>query len=129
MSKIECKGGKTKQSMRDECNINVIMRRYKKSGQLPLFHGKTPVYGDFSTVQSYQESLDVVQKADALFRCLPAALRRKLENNPGNFLAYVRDEKNREEMQNYGLIKQTRAEREIEKVVKKTEEAKKNETV
>ena len=62
---------RTKQSFKDECDINNILKKYNKTGQLPAMIKADPKYGDFSNSASYQESLNLVLLAQEQFSNLP----------------------------------------------------------
>lgn len=94
----------TKQSFKDECDINNIMRKYQNTGQLPAMIKSNPTYGDFSKVGSYQESLHVVMKAQEQFDALSSKIRRRFDNDPAKFLEFCNNKENREEMIELGLI-------------------------
>lgn len=81
----------TKQSFKDECDINHIMARYKKTGQLPDMIRENPQFGDFSDVPSYLEAWNRVQFAETQFAALPAAVRQECFNDPAVFLEKVKD--------------------------------------
>ena len=70
---IVCSGGRTHQSFKEECDINVIMKRAQRSGMLPP-KVRQEMYGDFSDVKDYQMSLDIVLKSQALFDSLPSVV-------------------------------------------------------
>lgn len=82
---------RTKGSFKEECDINKIIARAKKSGMLPP-SAKVPVYGDFADVPSYQAALDLVIQAEAAFAALPADVRAECFNSPQVFLEKVKDE-------------------------------------
>jgi phage internal scaffolding protein len=94
---------KTKQSEKQSCDINYIINRYQKTGELPLYQ-RTPIYGDFADVPTYQESLNVLRDAHEQFDNLPAKVREKFKNNPERFLEFVSDESNKPAMMEMGLI-------------------------
>lgn len=101
---LTCPGdGRTKQSFRDECDINNIMRKYNKTGLLPDMIKANPRYGDFSSVLTYQESLQVVFEAQKQFENLPANVRARFGNEPAHFLAFANDPQNVSEMVSMGL--------------------------
>lgn len=94
----------THQSMKDDCDINRIMMKYQKTGVLD--HAKTyeGQYADFSKVTGdYQEHMNAVLEADQMFLTLPSSIRKKFDNDPGQFLAFVDDPSNAEEMIELGL--------------------------
>lgn len=82
---------RTKQSFKTECDVNHIVARYKKTGELPRLARQDARYGDFSDVPSYLEALERVQIAEAAFAALPAAVRKDCDNDPEVFLRKVQD--------------------------------------
>jgi len=81
----------THQSFRDECDINVIMRRWNNNGQLPQLNERTPDYGDFSNVMEYLDALKAVDQAATDFQALPSAVREACGNDPARFIAICQD--------------------------------------
>ncbi|QKI28939.1 VP3 [Kummerowia striata gokushovirus] len=94
----------TKQSFRDECDINNIMRRYEATGTIDHINRRQPQYGDFSDVSSYQEAIDIVTRAEELFSELPARVRDRFNNDPNNLLEFMADPNNKDEAMELGLI-------------------------
>lgn len=97
----------TDQSQKKDCDINVILDRYKETGYLvdPLHQGtRKPVFGDFTEVPDYQGCLDLIREADARFMELPAAVRDRFGNNPQEIFDFIANENNREEAIKLGLI-------------------------
>lgn len=93
----------TKQSFKDECDVNRIVARAQKTGFMPSGE-RQPQYGDFSNVPDYRESLDIVMKADASFAALPAEVRKYFDNDPAAYMDFLSDEKNRDEAIKLGLV-------------------------
>lgn len=93
----------TKQSFRDEADINEIVRRF---GVLPPVRSDIPLptYGDFTGVKDFRSALDAVMRAEDSFMQVPADIRAKFENDPQRFVAFCSDEANRGELQRMGLI-------------------------
>jgi phage internal scaffolding protein len=94
---------KTKQSFKDECDINLMVERYEKTGLLPQMINDNPAYGDFSNPLDYQSSLDLIMKADEQFMALPANIRDRFKDDAREFLAFVNDSKNSDELVSMGL--------------------------
>lgn len=94
----------TQQHFKDQCDINNIMRRYEKTGQIDFLQANPGVYDDVSDIVDYQEALNIQIAAESAFMALPSKLRKDFDNDPGKFLAFAHDEKNREKMIEYGLI-------------------------
>jgi len=96
----------THQSMKDECDINRIMLKWQKTGVID--HAKTfeGQYADFTHVTGdYQEHMNAVIQANEMFGTLPSTVRKRFNNDPGEFLEFVGDPDNLEEMQRLGLSK------------------------
>jgi len=94
---------RTKQSFRDECDINNIVKRFNVTGQLPV-GSVQPQYGDFSGITDYQSALNAVMAAQDSFLALPAKLRARFDNDPALFVEFASDEANRDEMKALGLL-------------------------
>lgn len=94
---------KTNQNMAAECDINNIMRKYKKTGFVPVNTKGEPVYGDFSGIGDYQENMNKLIAANDAFMALPSYIRKKFANDPANYVDYCLDESNNEEAVRLGL--------------------------
>jgi len=100
---LACRGGRTKQSFKEQCDINWIMERYNKTGQFPDLVKREGKYGDFSSAGTYQEALNVVRHAEIQFASLSSAVRERFLNDPARFLEFVGDPSNVDEMVELGL--------------------------
>jgi phage internal scaffolding protein len=99
---------RTKQSFRDECDINNILRQFNVTGQLPI-DGVQPQYGDFSGITDYQSALNAVMSAQDSFLALPAKVRARFDNDPALFVDFASDEANRDELKALGLLREETA--------------------
>jgi len=95
--------GRTKQSFKQECDINNILKQYKETGLITHLNQKQKMYGDFITPDDYQESLNILQEAQQAFDDLPALVRKRFDNDPAKFLAFVSDPTNQAEALDLGL--------------------------
>jgi len=98
----------TKQSFRDECDINNILRKFNVTGQLPV-GSVQPQYGDFSGITDYQSALNAVMAAQDSFLALPAKIRAKFGNDAAAFVDFASDEANKDEMKALGLLREETA--------------------
>lgn len=106
--KISCPhpgGGKsmTKQSFSEECDINVINRKYIKTGQVPYINVKTPLYGDFTSADEFQRTLERVEQAEQLFDKLPPAVKRRVHHDPAEYIEFCTNPENLAELRELGL--------------------------
>lgn len=103
-STIVCPPGRTEQAAAAECDINNIMARFTKGKTIDHLAKYEQQYGEQSSV-SLHEALNVVTGAQRMFLELPAKTRERFKNDPGEFLDFVQDEKNHQEMYDLGLSK------------------------
>jgi len=92
----------TKQADAESADINNIVQKYLQTGVAPGMQGD-PIYGDFSDVNDFQAALEIVASANAQFAGLDANVRSRFGNDPANFLEFVNDKSNLEEMVKMGL--------------------------
>jgi len=93
---------RTKQSFKEECDINTIVRKFGVTGLVPV-PSKLPTYGDFTGVIDYQTALNAVKAADDVFEALPSALRKRFDNDPQKFVEFCENPDNLKELQDLGL--------------------------
>lgn len=101
--KLFKKPSRTKGSFAKEADINNIMERYTRTGQLPTLIKKEPSFGDFSKSIDYQESLNTVIKAQTQFDALPSATRKFFNHDPSRMLEFCADPQNINQMIKLGL--------------------------
>lgn len=92
----------TIQSMAEDADINVLMRRYGLTGQMPS-NPRIPEFGDFMEVGDFRSAMDAVRTAEAMFMEYPAEVRARFENSPQRFMEFCHDPKNGDEMLKMGL--------------------------
>lgn len=94
----------TDQSMKNACDINCIIERYRKTGMLPHMAKKVEQYLDVSLVPSFELAHDLVVKAREEYEQLPAIIRNAMGNDPRNLASFVSDPSNKEMLIKYGLF-------------------------
>lgn len=93
---------RAKQSEYENTDINVIVKRFNATGNMPISPLK-PEYGDFTGVSDYQSALHELMDAQDAFFELPADIRKKFSNNPGEFVDFVTNHDNIDEVRKMGL--------------------------
>lgn len=96
--------GVTVQSGAEDADINVIVRRFGLTGQMPEPRSLAQ-YGDFTGVTDYQTALNQVMEAQDSFMSLPADVRKRFDNDPAKLYEFVHDDSNLEEARTLGLLK------------------------
>jgi len=78
----------TQQHLKDEADINVIMRRFGYTGALPV-GAAGAVYGDFTGIESYEDAVDLVERSQRDFMALPANIRERFQNDPSRLVRFA----------------------------------------
>lgn len=101
---------RTKQAMRDECNINFIMQKYQRTGAVTHLNRYQGEYGEFPDLTlDFQEAMNALNDAQEMFETIPSSIRKRFNNDPGEFLTFVADPDNHAEMVNLGLANKREA--------------------
>lgn len=94
----------TKQSFKDECDINRILARYQATGQIPNINALPPEFLDV-TGMDFQEHQNFMLEAKGMFDAMPSSLRARFHNSPALFLDFCSNPENRQEMAQIGLLR------------------------
>jgi len=95
---------KTKTDMAAQCDINVIMAHYKKTGLISHFAPQGARYEDLPDQSDYHQAMNMVTEAQRSFEALPAEIRDRFYNDPGRLLQFLEDPQNRQEAEQLGII-------------------------
>lgn len=103
--RLDCKEASlTLQEFAEETNLNNIMDKYAAGmGTLPV-RNDTPMFGDFSSVPDFATAQQIVIDAQAKFDALPSRVRDRFHNDPSVLLEWLKNESNRTEAIELGLI-------------------------
>jgi phage internal scaffolding protein len=93
----------TIQSQSEDTDINVMMKRFGITGQLPEQTTRIPEYGDYTEVGDYRSALHAVLDAQDNFMRLPPAVRARFDNDPQEFMDFATNPNNLDEMKKLGL--------------------------
>lgn len=98
---------RTKQSFAKDADINNIVARFLKTGQLPdnIREGGWTSQDFTQAPQDYQTALHQIRAAQSAFHALPAKLRDLFNNDPAQLEHWLANPKNKEQAIEYGLIK------------------------
>lgn len=100
--------GLTKQSHKDECDINNILAQFKRTGIVRHINERQGLYVDLPSDIDLQQSLAIVRKAEKAFSELPSKVRDRFNNDPGKLLAAIQNPDMHEELRGLGLLKPAR---------------------
>lgn len=93
--------GMTRQEFKDECDINVLMAGYFKTGL--SFNDKPMEFLDVSDVPDLMSSISYMERAESAFMTLTAQVRREFDNDAVKFVEYASNPANVERMREWGL--------------------------
>ena len=82
----------TLQSFKNDADINCIIARFENTGVLvdptvPV--SRTPQFGDYSEMPSYQEAQNVIVAANNAFYSLASNIRERFGNDPAAYFDFV----------------------------------------
>ena len=93
----------TQQHHKDDCDINTIMAKYRKTGELPALMQNFG-FADVSDSLTFQEAMDFTIMAREAFGELPSKLRERFRNDPGELLSFIDDPENYDEAVRLGIL-------------------------
>lgn len=94
--------GLTRQASKDETDINLILKKYQRTGILSFVSRNQPGYMDVENI-TYHEAMNLLIDSNEMFAEMPSSLRKRFNNSPGDFLEFVHNSDNLEEMYDLGL--------------------------
>ena len=86
--------GRTKQSFKDETDINKILRKAQKAGTLSHLQRHGAVYADFSDVPDLLTAHNRIKQGQEMFSELPSEVKKEFGNDMFAFFEYVNDPAN-----------------------------------
>lgn len=95
----------TQQHFKDDCDINVIVRRFN-AGQIntmPLAMNEG-FYADVSDLGSYQDANARVNSIKDYFANLPSSVREKFNNSVDDFVAFASSDNSRDAFIEMGIL-------------------------
>lgn len=93
----------TEQAHLKECDVNLIIKKFDKSGVIDHVSKFEASFGNLSGID-FKDAQDLIINANNQFDKLPPKIRRHFKNKPENLLTFMEDENNREKAIELGLI-------------------------
>jgi phage internal scaffolding protein len=93
----------TVQSQAAETDINLIVKRFGVTGELPM-NRRVPLNLAYYENVDYRECLDAVRNAERAFGDLPATIRERFHNDPGALVQFMNDASNLDEARALGIL-------------------------
>ncbi len=89
--------GMTKQSFKDETDINKLLHRAQKTGTISHLAKHEGTYGDFADYDFFGNQLQLTRGRE-IFDELPSEIRAEFQNSPAGFFKFVNDPANRDRL-------------------------------
>lgn len=93
---------RTKQEFREDCDVNVIIRRFTRTGTLPQ-PTQTPRFVDAANLPDLQGAMHIMIEAEKAFMSLPAIVRKEFDNSPHKFVEFATKAENLDKLREWGL--------------------------
>lgn len=93
----------TQQQFKDETDINTIVKRFGLTGELPNGIGM-PQSGDFTDAPDFHTAMNLIRDAESAFLKVPAEIRARFNNDPGEIINFMENAANRDEAIKLGFI-------------------------
>lgn len=93
----------TEQHHKKECDVNLIIKKFDKTGLITHVQKLEARYGDVTGLD-FRKAQDLVINAQSMFDDLPADIRKRFRNDAGEFLEFMENADNRDEAIKLGLI-------------------------
>lgn len=104
----------TKQSFREECDINNIIRQFQRTGVVRHLNEARASFADISELGDFHDAIALVELASESFMELPAKVRKVFDHDPAKFLDAAHDPEKRYLLEAAGLIPAERPEDEVQ---------------
>ena len=91
--------GRTKQSFKDNCDINKMLKKAQTAGSLShLMKYPEPVYGEFDGEFDLLTATEKIARANEIFSDLPSEVRREFNGNAIDFVRFAADPANNDKL-------------------------------
>lgn len=103
-STVDTGEGLTEQAHKNETDMNYILKDYVKTGLIKHAKENEGKYDDIA-MQDFQDAMFVVAQANSMFEELPGEIRKRFQNDPAQFLGFVQNPDNIDQMKSMGILK------------------------
>lgn len=104
----EYEPSKTQQSMTEDCDLNVMVKRFGIDKEpIPPAVFDPSYYGELPDGLDLREALERVREATARFNQLPVKIRNMFQNSPAMLWEFVNDPANADEAVALGLLQRS----------------------
>lgn len=102
VQKVPKGASRTRQEFKDDCDINNILKQFRRSGMITHRNEYKGQYGEFLAMD-FHEAMNFVLETEEMFMTVPAQIRSRFNNDPAEFVDFVTNPQNQEEIYSMGL--------------------------
>lgn len=95
---------RTHQSFKEQCDVNAIVSRFKKTGVISTLNPRPARFADVSQFTDYRDVVHEMMRAERIFMQLPASVRGRFGHDAAAFLEFAADPGNVDELRDMGLV-------------------------
>lgn len=92
----------TQQNFKEQCDINRIVKQYAQTGVINA-NTSIPLPDEFVGITDYHTAMNLIKRSEDAFMALEPHLRERFANNPANFVDFVTNPANIDELRSMGL--------------------------
>ncbi len=89
--------GKTKQSQKDECDINMLLERYQRNASLGHLEKYGGQYGNYAEYD-FENHVTKIAEMNTIFEQLPAEVKKDFGQSTNKFFEFVTNPENAERL-------------------------------
>ena len=101
--KFDQNDGRTQQHQKDECDINLIIKRHTPEQIALMATQNEGQYGDATSID-YHAAQNIIANANTMFNDLPSEIRNQFDNDPAIFLDFTSNKENYPQMIEMGIM-------------------------
>lgn len=108
------------QQYKQVVDTHEIVKRFTRTGVIDHTTTKKPVYGDFSKLQDFHTSQNLVAQTTQYFEALPSDVRKQFNNQVSEFAQFMSNPENMEKAVSLGLAEAPKIEKPITVPIEQT---------
>ena len=93
----------TEQHHADVVKTQNIMKQFQTTGMATHLNNRPPIYEDLSEAPDFYEAQKIIANAKSMFEEVPAQIRREFNHDPGQYLEFIQNPENKDQMEEMGL--------------------------
>ncbi|AXL14585.1 internal scaffolding protein [Microviridae sp.] len=93
----------TEQHHGETVKIHNIIKQHQTTGFVSHVASRPPQYADMVTAPDFYQAQCIIANASSMFEEIPAQIRKSFDNDPGQFLDFISNPENKQQMDELGI--------------------------